>query len=165
MIYDALSISLETHVDSLSNLRYSRHMRGKPFRKGNIPWNKDQIPIVCPVCGKNFVIPKCHIGRRRCCSRSCLAKMQSFQRKDIFGVGDTNPMWKGGISITFYRKIFRSRLSKACENCGSRRFLCVHHLNYDRTDNRLVNLQVVCKSCHQIIHNASASFYRRQPIC
>lgn len=41
-----------------------------------------------------------------------------------------------------------------CEGCGINRWreralsLCLHHINGDRHDNRLENLQLLCPNCH-----------------
>ena len=39
-----------------------------------------------------------------------------------------------------------------CEDCNSDDDLQVHHLNQDRTDNRLENLRTVCRLCHWRYH-------------
>lgn len=36
--------------------------------------------------------------------------------------------------------------------CGSTKHLCVHHIDYNRNNNNLLNLQTVCKRCHQELH-------------
>ena len=40
-----------------------------------------------------------------------------------------------------------------CGDCGRRgaRFEC-HHVNFDPADNRLENLVILCRSCHQLRH-------------
>ena len=62
------------------------------------------------------------------------------------------PMWKGGISPYYYQKIAKDNLIQKCSLCGSIKFLCCHHKNRNRKDNRLENLMIVCKRCHQNIH-------------
>lgn len=42
-----------------------------------------------------------------------------------------------------------SRWKKSeCEDCGSTRYLLVHHLDHDRHNNNLTNLRTVCAKCH-----------------
>jgi Zn finger protein HypA/HybF involved in hydrogenase expression len=58
------------------------------------------------------------------------------------------------------RKNIKERLITAgikrneCEKCGISRWrerslsLCLHHINGDRHDNRLENLELLCPNCH-----------------
>lgn len=41
-----------------------------------------------------------------------------------------------------------------CSVCGVKkmRYMEIHHINKDITDNDILNLQMVCKSCHMDIH-------------
>lgn len=43
---------------------------------------------------------------------------------------------------------------KKCEKCGikDKRVLITHHKNKNREDNRLENLQTLCRNCHAIEH-------------
>lgn len=63
----------------------------------------------------------------------------------------------GGLNKGITRPENRYRLFKkdACELCGSTRFLCVHHIDENRTNCSEYNLMTVCKSCHQRIHHAA----------
>jgi 5-methylcytosine-specific restriction endonuclease McrA len=49
----------------------------------------------------------------------------------------------------------RSDRPQVCERCGltDERLLTVHHLDEDRTNNRLDNLAWLCPNCHYLIHH------------
>lgn len=50
-----------------------------------------------------------------------------------------------------------------CQKCGSRRFLHVHHLTYARFGNeKLEDLQTVCKECHETIHGRKMGWPKRK---
>jgi hypothetical protein len=138
-------------------------MRGKPFPKGNIPWNKNRIIKICPECNKSFEIPHSHINRRKYCSHECLAIVQSRERKGIFGIGEKNPTWKGGIQV--YRRFLKK---EKCEICESVKQLVVHHKDRNRYNNSLNNLIILCRSCHAKEHDtikhitSSSVFYQQQ---
>jgi|TARA_Y100000310_G_scaffold160800_1_gene160689 5-methylcytosine-specific restriction endonuclease McrA len=36
----------------------------------------------------------------------------------------------------------------SCEDCGSTKYLMVHHIDHDNTNNKLKNLKTVCAKCH-----------------
>lgn len=62
--------------------------------------------------------------------------------------------WKGGISQNYYKWLIRRLgLKTHCSVCNSKNHLVVHHINKNRKDNKLQNLQIVCLSCHSKIHN------------
>lgn len=80
----------------------------------------------------------------------------------------TGPAWNKGARLkdwSKYRKISSLRphllklKSEQCENCGLTTWLDspisleVHHINGDRTDNRLENLQALCPNCHSFTDN------------
>lgn len=66
--------------------------------------------------------------------------------------------WKGGINNRYYMRLARDYIDKICSKCGSAKNLLVHHKNYDHGDNRLENLEIVCKSCHEKTHNKAKNF-------
>jgi len=49
-----------------------------------------------------------------------------------------------------YRKFIKDK----CEKCGAndKRILCVHHIDRDRDNNKLENLQTLCFNCHRLVH-------------
>lgn len=60
-----------------------------------------------------------------------------------------SPEWKAK-----REELFKLR-GKLCETCTSTRNIQVHHLTYKRVFNEKLNdLQVLCKSCHKKIHNS-----------
>ena len=61
--------------------------------------------------------------------------------------GPTNKAWKTGIQA--YRKLIKK---DKCNYCGSIKNLVIHHIDENRHNNELNNLQVLCKSCHQKYH-------------
>jgi len=88
------------------------------------------------------------------------AKKRKHPETEI-GVGSGNstrnkshynhPSFKTGIQA--YRNIYKdAHKDIKCELCGSTKYLCVHHLDHNRYNNDISNLQCLCKSCHQKHH-------------
>ena len=66
---------------------------------------------------------------------------------------DSNHAPTNVYSVDFYRiaKTIKERRGFRCENCGRRpeaRFLHVHHINGQKSDNSERNLRVLCVGCH-----------------
>ncbi len=81
------------------------------------------------------------------------------QRKEK--IGNKNPMWKGGISRTFYRDQYQplaKQLYSICQICNTREKLCIHHIDEDFKNNDLENIMVVCRGCHNKIHKKAGGF-------
>ncbi len=77
--------------------------------------------------------------------------------------------WNGGCSPETYRSMaFEDyKLEEICNTCGSTKYIVIHHKNTDRHDNSKDNLEVLCKSCHQKLHNKKPDrmhvvFYSKQ---
>ena len=66
--------------------------------------------------------------------------------------------WYGGVYLkSLHWRLFRTKMlwltGGKCETCGSRRRLQVHHLNYKHLWNeRTKDVKVLCKKCHDWIH-------------
>ena len=64
--------------------------------------------------------------------------------------GENNHMYKTGIG-TYSKKGF-ANLPNICNRCGCIDTLLVHHIDEDRSNNKLENLEILCKRCHQNHH-------------
>lgn len=49
----------------------------------------------------------------------------------------------------------------ACQKCGAKEKLEVHHIDWDEANNSLENLAVLCDKCHGELHNFVPMRYRR----
>jgi hypothetical protein len=120
-------------------------------------WNRNPVYKSCGYCAQLFRVPACRIISARACSRRCLGLLQSQERKGVFGMGPTNPRYKNGIQI--YRRLAYAAYGKICHDCHCvTGWIEVHHLNTDRTDNRIENLCVLCRSCHFKRHKMHKNF-------
>lgn len=70
-------------------------------------------------------------------------------------LGETNHQYKTGIGT--YAKRALEYYGKKCNRCKSTSILVVHHVNHNRKDNTLENLEVLCKGCHQKHHETRDS--------
>jgi len=97
------------------------------------------------------------------CSSKCRNAYNAYQwclRKSKFkkpGVGsggnqqgENNHQYKTGIG-TYSKKGF-ANLPNVCNRCQSLEKLLVHHIDEDRSNNELYNLEILCKRCHQKHH-------------
>lgn len=123
--------------------------------------------FICKMCGKEFsketksYVLYCETCRKK---RNVEINMQSKKRKiptTEIGVGSGNttrnkshynhPSYKTGIQA--YRNIYKEYHKEIrCELCGSTKFLCIHHIDENRHNNDINNLQCLCKKCHQNYH-------------
>lgn len=60
-----------------------------------------------------------------------------------------------GISSQVYRQKCLDAKGTDCHVCDSDSAVVVHHINGDRSDNRLENLLPVCRHCHTEIHRGN----------
>jgi hypothetical protein len=140
-------------------------------------------PKQCRECGNTFT-PK--YPAELLCSEECkqqgvsrsrhkdhIRDMVSRGREDFIGVGKggnaptgtASPHWVSGIGV--YKKL-RNELfemvGKVCQRCNkdlseaSPHHWCGHHIDHDRTNNTMDNIEIVCKSCHQIEHEVWKNF-------
>jgi len=130
-----------------------------------------RVTLTCPQCGSKFEVKKSEKNRRKYCSKECLSRSKKgkipenikiAQAKSPFQKGEKNINWKGG--ITPYPKEWTGSLhhrvwirdQNKCQLCGKggkkRSDLVCHHLDFDKQNCLMDNLQLLCRSCHMKIH-------------
>ena len=159
-------------VNSNTHVFCSHKCRNKQRSRNNTPLTKTTL---CKQCRKEVV----RTGRnQKYCSNICGNKFkyqnggyqkyyQHIQNKGV-GSGGMNKLgkehhsYKNGIGI--FRKLAFEHFSKECMRCKSTKFIVVHHRDYNRTNNKIANLEVLCKRCHQLEHNCIAQLpqYRKE---
>ena len=103
----------------------------------------------CAYCGKPMerkrmsngkILSLLHFSRQKYCDRLCMVR--GWMQKDL---PSTTP--RNGRSRAIKRKP-----QGPCEICGNPNALDVHHKDKDTNNNSPENLQRVCRSCHNKIH-------------
>ena len=98
----------------------------------------------CATCGKAVWKTKKAMDKSQSgdvfCSHSCAAKKSNMSRSDY--------KWA-------YRSLALRKLPNVCAICGYSEVpevLHVHHIDRDRQNNDISNLQILCPTCHYVDH-------------
>lgn len=137
----------------------------------------------CMVCGEHFIARNAQIksGQGKYCSNKCatsanvgIKRSEETKRKlsqalkaspNVKGLaGHKNPGWKGGryvangywwlsidgLVIAEHRHVMEVHLSRKLRSDE-----IVHHINHDKLDNRIENLQILDRAAHMDEHRAN----------
>mgnify|MGYP001603507930 CR=1 FL=1 len=148
------------------------------FFNSRIKTEKDYLNIFCSYCheklSKRQLIERRKYCSCKCYSKSRKGKLLPENiRLRRFGVGnpnygngeklrgDKNPNWRGGLSYEHYHGEYEEIRKGLIKRYGSRSggIVCpscqtaslmpqLHHINYNKQDNREENLIFLCPSCH-----------------
>lgn len=127
----------------------SEGMKGNKFAKGAKP-NKTSFKK-----GQHFSL-KTEFKKGQKLSEETKRRIKENNSKYWLGKkGTKHPAWKGGISSNSYsddwtktlRRAVRERDNYICQIC-SKYGDGVHHIDYNKQNDDLNNLIVLCKSCH-----------------
>ena len=107
----------------------------------------------CSVCGQETYKKVLQIKRSKSGKFFCGKSCQTKWRNQEF-VGKKHGNYKTGIYS--YRSVLtRNKVIQICLLCGDedKRILAVHHIDKDRTNNKLSNLAYLCHNCHFLVHH------------
>jgi hypothetical protein len=111
-----------------------------------------RVKLNCDLCEKPFVKRKSAKGKFNFCSRKCKDNAQKIQSGSQFSEMRPNH-YRNGISA--YREWALKEFDSACARCGYSMFpdaLVVHHIDRNRNNNTLGNLEILCRNCHYMEH-------------
>jgi len=95
------------------------------------------IKVKCSICKREYLRRKNH----RCKTSICKQCICNHNGKLSY---------KNGYGSYVERAI--NHYGKICSICESIKNIEVHHIDFDRTNNEIENLKVLCKSCHKKVH-------------
>ena len=100
----------------------------------------------CIVC-KKPILAGLH---KKTCSRTCANKHRAGIKYKIGGPKD-----KVVNALALKKRLIAQR-GKVCERCGydNYKILHVHHVDRDRDNNKLQNLELLCPNCHAEEHHS-----------
>lgn len=107
----------------------------------------------CLVCGK-LILAR---DNKKTCSRACANRHREGIKYKLNRPKDKVNSYKG-LKV----RLLQDRGS-SCERCGYNKpeILQVHHLNRDRSNNELSNLQLICPNCHYEEHYLEKSWLKK----
>lgn len=59
-------------------------------------------------------------------------------------------------------ELYHQLLYLGCDSCRTKEYLTIHHIDGDKRNNELSNLQTLCWSCHRIAHTKGSVQYKKK---
>lgn len=118
--------------------------------EGSGLWTGGTFELKCEFCGKPFTVRRHRKDLSRFCSNICNVRFNALTHK-----GENNPHWRGGDSAPYppefnniLKRQIKLRDSHKCQWCQAEKYLQVHHIDYDKSNNLESNLITLCRPCH-----------------
>jgi hypothetical protein len=109
--------------------------------------------LVCAHCGTPFYRRAAHLCHSKSGIRFCSRACKDISQR-IGGIAAIQPDHYGVVETKYRTSAFRN-YDAVCVACGydrSTETLVVHHVDGDRTNNKIKNLAILCPTCHAEIH-------------
>ena len=93
-------------------------------------------------------------------NNGCYNKSSYLKKQKASHLGDKNSSWKGGNSYKYNSKFYipiMKTLKQKCSICGTTEKLVTHHIDWNYKNNKLENITIVCRGCHNKIHKTKRS--------
>lgn len=114
---------------------------------------KPEPNTICAFCHQDFYMSESKKKNSKSGLRFCCRKHKDIAQQ-IGGVtGMQLPHYKTG--ITYYRNKTLNNKPPVCERCSYDKNIAaiiVHHIDRNRENNNINNLEVLCANCHAIEH-------------
>lgn len=143
-----ISIKLKLPLNGRSNQIVKEYLKLHDIDSSHLDPNKNRsrkytiISKDCPICSTKFETKQGSPDEKTTCSTSCA--------NTYFRSGSNNPNYKNGTGA--YRSVVTL---ESCNRCGYKdvpAILHVHHIDRDRSNNTIENLEVLCPTCHTVEH-------------
>lgn len=119
-----------------------------------VPVKKERVVVQCATCGADIKKLASRVAKSKTglffCDRTCADKGHQVETGLLPML---LPHYRDG--GTYYRQKALKALPRLCAICGWKEVpevLTVHHIDRDRSNNDLCNLQILCPTCHEIEH-------------
>lgn len=102
----------------------------------------------CAKCGKEVIRHKSQLSKSKTGNLYCNTSCAVSNNNKLFKTGSNHPNYKNAGSR--YRNKALLHYDHICMDCGNDDYdvLEVHHIDQDRSNNKLDNLCVICANCH-----------------
>jgi ribosomal protein L28 len=169
----------------VKRLRVIKHTKGEwdeNLQKYKFIKHSNRKKVTCRLCGNQYYrISQTHMQRKHQIDLADYKdmypneplfittdkerKLISKNHADV--TGKNNSQWLGGLNDYKYtpdwrkiRKLAIEYYGDICYRCGSKNHICIHHIDYNKKNNRLGNLIPLCLKCH-LKTNFNREFWER----
>lgn len=109
----------------------------------------------CAYCGKKFYRNPTKKRASKSGLYFCCREHKDLAQRLEAGITEIQPDHYGSESSRSYRKKAFRILPSRCNRCGYSEVpevLQVHHIDRDRSNNQVENLEILCPTCHEVEH-------------